>query len=69
MSRSRPKQHCVWVWSKLTNGKVITEKQNFVKEQCWISRASEGQGHDATFVVKSSWPKQHCVWVRSKPID
>jgi len=29
-----------------TNWKVITEKQNIiqiVKEQCWISRSSEGQ--------------------------
>ena len=34
-----------------TNEKVIIEKQVFtqiVKEQCWISRSSEGQGHDAT---------------------
>ena len=33
-----------------TNEKVITEKQNFntiVKEQCYISRSSEGQGYDA----------------------
>ena len=34
-----------------TNEKVIIEKQvltQIVKEQCWISRSSEGQGHDAT---------------------
>ena len=34
-----------------TNEKVITEKQNLteiVKEPCWISRSSNGQGHDVT---------------------
>ena len=34
-----------------TNEKVIIEKQvltHIVKEQCWISRSSEDQGHDAT---------------------
>ena len=34
-----------------TNEKVITDKQNLtqiVKEQRWISRSSEGQGHNTT---------------------
>ena len=34
-----------------TNEKVITENKTLtqiVKEQYWISRSSEGQGHDAT---------------------
>ena len=42
-----------------TNDKVLTQINKtvtqIVKEQCWISRSSEGQGHDATR------PKQHCV--------
>ena len=34
-----------------TNEMFITEKQNLsqiVKELCWISMSSKGQGHDAT---------------------
>ena len=33
-----------------TNEKVITENKTLtqiVKEQCWMSRSSESQGHDA----------------------
>ena len=44
---------CEYEVNLSTNEKVITEKntqktltQN-VKEQCWISRSSEGQGHSA----------------------
>ena len=41
---------CEYEENLSTNEKVITEKQNFntiVKEQCNISRSSEGQGYDA----------------------
>ena len=45
----------MWVLSKYVNWwKVITkEKIQIVKEQCWISRSSEGQGHDDTCCGKS----------------
>ena len=39
---------CEYEVNLSTNEKVITEKQNFnkiVKEPCWLSRSSEGQGH------------------------
>ena len=42
---------CEYEVNLSTNEKVITEKRNFVKivkEQCWISRPSEGQCQDAT---------------------
>ena len=55
-----------------TNEKVITKNKTFtqiVKEQRWISRSSEGQGHDATCWWKRSWPKQQFVRVWRKSID
>ena len=55
---------CEYEVNLSTNEKVITEKQNWkqtVKEQCWISRSSEGQGH-SYMLVRRSWPKQHCVY-------
>ena len=42
---------CEYEVNLSTNEKVTAEKQKLtqiVKEQCWISRSSEGQGHDAT---------------------
>ena len=42
---------CEYVVNLSTNEKVITENKTLtqiVKEQYWISRSSEGQGHDAT---------------------
>ena len=42
---------CEYEVNLSTNEKVITENQNLkqtVKEQCWISRSSEGQCHNVT---------------------
>ena len=46
---------CEYEVNLSTNEKVIAEKQTLtqiVKEQCWILRSSEGQGHNVAYQCK-----------------
>ena len=43
---------CEYEVNLSTNEKVITKKKHFVKEQCWISRSSEGQGQNVAWLWK-----------------